>query len=109
VKARIRLALLSGDKSSSKVSAILNPHELICGNETIAGVLARFQEGLELHVDSSSDESVAIVSHGTVISAFAESELGIDAVELWETYGLPGLIEFEWPNGDTILDQRAFE
>jgi broad specificity phosphatase PhoE len=101
--------LSSAERRQIIVKSLRNPHELIYGNETIAGALARFREGLELHVDSSLDEPVAVVSHGTVISAFAESELEIDAVELWDNFGLPGLIEFEWPNGDTILDQRAFE
>jgi len=101
--------LNSNDRRNIIIESLRNPHELVYGTETINTALERFRKGIKRHVDKSSLETVAVVSHGTVISAFVEDELGIGAVETWDNFGLPGLIEFEWPNGDTIVDQCAFE
>jgi broad specificity phosphatase PhoE len=101
--------LSSNDRRNIIIESLRNPQELVYGTESINTALERFQTGIKRHVGKSSIETVAVVSHGTVISAFVEDELGIDAVETWNNFGLPGLIEFEWPNGDTLLDQCAFE
>ena len=56
-----------------------------------------------------TDETVAIVAHGTVISTFVGENLDIDPVPIWDSIGLPGFVEIEWPNPTEILDQQKFE
>ena len=56
-----------------------------------------------------ADQTVAFIAHGTVISTFVAELLDTDPVPIWESLGLPGLIEIEWPRPSKILMQLNFE
>lgn len=73
--------LNSNDRRNIIFESLRNPQELVYGTESINTALERFRTGIIRHVDKSSLETVAVVSHGTVISAFVEDEIGIDSVE----------------------------
>ena len=59
-------------------------------------------------VDQDAD-AVAVVAHGTVFAMFVGSVLDIDPIPIWESLGLPGLIEIEWPDPTEIVSQRNFD
>ena len=52
---------------------------------------------------------MAVVAHGTVISTFVASVLDIDPVPVWESLGMPGLVEIEWPEPTEIISLQNFE
>jgi broad specificity phosphatase PhoE len=98
------------DRQSLVIECIRNPNELIWGSETVSAARDRFSSAVNRLLDNAQDdETVAIVSHGTVITTFVGEKLGIDPVPIWESMGTPWLIEIEWPNPTEILDQRLFD
>ena len=44
-----------------------------------------------------------------MISIFVAEFLDTDPVPIWESLGLPGLIEIDWPRPSKILMQLNFE
>jgi len=54
-------------------------------------------------------EAVAVVAHGTVIATFVASVLDIDPIPIWESLGLRGLVETEWPEPTEIISQQNFD
>ena len=54
-------------------------------------------------------EAVAVVAHGTVIATFVASVLDIDPIPIWESLGLCGLVEIEWPEPTEIISQQNFD
>jgi broad specificity phosphatase PhoE len=63
------------------------PEEVVFGEESASGALARFSAA----VDGLPARSV-VVSHGTVISLYAASRTGDDAYAIWSELELPDLV-----------------
>jgi broad specificity phosphatase PhoE len=89
--------------------ALRQPDELLFGEETVSSSVERFTAGIELADSSLPDGDIAVVSHGTVITGFVGSLLGIDPVPVWQELGLPGYIVINWPNPTGIESQRNFD
>lgn len=99
----------SAQRAAIVIESLRKPNDLIYGVETIAAAESRFASAVDSCMNDSTVESVAIVAHGTVISAFVGNLLDIDPVPIWESFGLPGFIELEWPNPIEIVQERRFE
>jgi len=97
------------DRRSLVIECIRKPDELIWGAETVSTARIRFGNAVSRLLENVHDETVAIVAHGTVITTFVGEMLDIDPVPIWKSMGTPWLIEIEWPNPTTILDQRQFD
>jgi broad specificity phosphatase PhoE len=69
-------------------AAFARPSEVVYGGESIDAARERFAAAAER-------PGTAIVSHGTVISAFAAARTGTDPFELWGRLGLPSLVVLE--------------
>jgi broad specificity phosphatase PhoE len=68
------------------------PDILIFGNETANQARDRFRRAVDLTLQSYTGRNTAIVSHGTVISLFVSSLIGLDAFKFWRELGLPSLV-----------------
>jgi broad specificity phosphatase PhoE len=90
------------------IDCIRRPDELIYGSEPVRTATDRFGAAVAKLMSDQEAESVAVVAHGTVISTFVASVLNIDPVPVWESLGLPGLIEIEWPRPTEIISHRNF-
>jgi len=72
------------------------PDRLVLGNETADEAYERFGDAVdELIVREPGD--VAVVTHGTVISLFAQRRAKQEPFALWRRMGLPSFIVLEVP------------
>ena len=79
----------------SMVALFFNqPDELVLGEETADEAYARFGEAVD-GVLAKEAGDVAIVTHGTVISLFAQRRAGVEPFGLWRRMGLPSYIVLE--------------
>ena len=73
------------------------PDELVFGEETANQALARFRgsvlELLKLH----PDESIAITSHGTVMTLFVCGPNPLEPIQFWSSLELPALVVLRRP------------
>ena len=67
------------------------PGELVWGNETAEGALARFEGAVGAVLDARDEDVVVVVAHGTVISLFIAKYNDVEPYELWRRLGLPSL------------------
>ena len=65
------------------------PAERVLGRETADEALRRFEAAVGRVLADHADESVAVVSHGTVIALFVAKRAGGKAFDLWRQMGLP--------------------
>lgn len=99
----------SAERRSLVLESLRKPDEMIYGTETVRVAMNRFSRAIRRLINENTDQSVAVVAHGTVISAFIAAELDIDPGAIWSSQGLPGFVEIEWPNPSRILNQQKFE
>jgi broad specificity phosphatase PhoE len=72
------------------------PERLVLGNETADEAYARFGEAIDGIIEREAGD-VAVVTHGTVISLFAQRRAKVEPFGLWRRMGLPSFIVFEVP------------
>lgn len=89
--------------------ALRSPDELHYGSETIYEAVQRFHTALIDADRFSQPGDMAVVSHGTVISAYVSSRVGVDPVETWNSIGMPGFICLNWPDADNIELRQNFD
>jgi broad specificity phosphatase PhoE len=65
------------------------PEALVFGSETARRTLTRFSFAVRSVMLSSAGRSVAIVTHGTVMSLFVSELTGCDGFRFWKQLGLP--------------------
>lgn len=75
-----------------------SPKEVIFGLESANQALNRFSEAIQAVMDSCPERSVAIVSHGTVMSLYYGAVTGSDSYQFWRQLGLPGFYTVSWPD-----------
>lgn len=73
------------------------PDELILGGETAHAALTRFTLALDAALATTTERSVAVVTHGTVISLYVAHRFGMDGYHLWWRLGLPALVVTDAP------------
>lgn len=74
------------------------PDEPAFGTETARAALARFSAALDDALASVTERSVAVVTHGTVISLYAAHRFGMDGYTLWWRLGLPARVVADAPD-----------
>ncbi len=73
------------------------PDDLVFGNETAMQAVERFGEGIAAALSAWPDQTVVIVTHGTVLSLFAARHNPIDPYTLWRQLGLPAFLVLDRP------------
>lgn len=96
---------------STVIEAIRRQDEQIMGSETVGTARMRFGTAVErlMAAFGNNGQTVAVIAHGTVISTFVADLLETDPVPIWESLGLPGLVEIEWPRPSKIVNELNFE
>jgi broad specificity phosphatase PhoE len=93
----------SREAFQAQVARLLrHPHELIFGAETGEAARRRFAHAIDRVLAQHPAGSVAVVTHGTVLSLFLADVTGIDPVPFWLGLGLPALVVLSLPNFDLI-------
>ena len=74
-----------------------NPTQLVFGQETADQAFKRFDGAVSDVLARYSAQTLAIVSHGTVLSLFISRHCNLDAFTFWQALGLPACITLAWP------------
>ena len=68
------------------------PFELIVGEETAHAALERFESAVRAAAAEAPDQTIAIVTHGTVLTLLTAKYNPIAAFEFWEALTLPSYV-----------------
>jgi broad specificity phosphatase PhoE len=70
-----------------------HPAELVFGEETADAAYQRFAHALEHLVNTHLAQTLAVVTHGTVMALWASRHIpGVDGFTLWNQLGLPSAL-----------------
>jgi len=83
------------------------PSDLIFGNETANQARRRFTQAVEKAVKTHPHKTIAIATHGTVISLFVAQKTRTNGFDLWLQLNLPSYAVFDLPDYklNTIVTQ----
>ncbi|MBL8162223.1 MAG: histidine phosphatase family protein [Anaerolineae bacterium] len=79
-------------------NAMQHPQKKAYGDETFQAAQDRFARAIGELVDSDDDETVIVVSHGTVLALYIASLTGLDAFSLWELLDMPSYAVVSLPD-----------
>jgi broad specificity phosphatase PhoE len=74
------------------------PADLVFGSETADQAHRRFEQALSLVLEKYRDETVAVVTHGRVLTLLVTRALGLDPFPFWKRLGLPSFAITTWPD-----------
>lgn len=74
------------------------PNDLIFGNETADQAHLRFTRAIEKAVKTHPHKTIAIATHGTVISLFTAQKTRTNGFDLWQQLNLPSYVVFDLPD-----------
>ena len=75
-----------------------HPNTVVHGEETGNDAYARFAAAVDDVIAQYPQQTVAISTHGTVISLFAQHRAGVDPKPLWESLQTPAFVVFQLPS-----------
>lgn len=78
------------------------PDELILGSETASEAHTRFAKAVDSILRSHQNQTIVIVSHGTVISLFVSRLTGVADMSLWSALGLPSFVVIDMQSNTLI-------
>ena len=70
------------------------PDALVFGQETATQAYTRFAGAVERALAAHPDGDVALVTHGTVMTLYAERHAGVEPVAFWQALTMPDLTTF---------------
>ncbi|MDQ2996252.1 MAG: phosphoglycerate mutase family protein [Chloroflexota bacterium] len=73
------------------------PNELVFGEETASQASARFDAAVRDILAAHPRQTVALVSHGTVITLFVAQHAGVAALPFWKCLGMPAIMVMSLP------------
>jgi broad specificity phosphatase PhoE len=73
------------------------PLERVMGEETAAEALERFEGAILKARAETSDQTIAVVAHGTVLTLLVAKHNPISAFEFWGGLGLPSFVVLDGP------------
>jgi broad specificity phosphatase PhoE len=79
------------------------PGELVFGRETADEAYARFYRAVHTVLDENRNQTVLVVSHGTVISLFVARLTGSSPLELWQRLGLPSFVAMDLHSSTLVV------
>jgi broad specificity phosphatase PhoE len=75
-----------------------HPGDLVFGSETADQAHRRFAQALGENLARNGTETVAVVTHGRVLTLFVTRALGLDPFPFWKRLGLPSFVVMAWPH-----------
>lgn len=101
---RSNVPFLSHDAFQSSIREFFRkPDQLVFGGETADQAHARFYRAVHSVLNEYRDKTMAIVTHGTVISLFVSRLAGSSDLELWHTLGLPSFVAMDLHSSTLIV------
>ncbi len=96
---REHVGWLSNSAFEQAVSAFFTqPNELVFGEETADQAGARFDAAVRDVLAAHPDQTVAIVSHGTVMTLFVAQHAGVTGLPFWKRLGMPAIVVLSLPD-----------
>jgi broad specificity phosphatase PhoE len=96
---RATAAWLSQTEFEEQVARLMNsPNALVFGGESAAAALDRFRRAVDQALSGAASETVALVTHGTVLTLFIGAFNPIDPLSFWKGLGLPAVVVVERPS-----------
>jgi broad specificity phosphatase PhoE len=86
-----------------------NPDRLIFGRETANEAYLRYKTALLNLIDNFSGETLAVVSHGTVMALFVAHANKFDPFPFWKQLGLPSYLVLARPEFGLLTDIENVE
>lgn len=80
--------------------AMAQPDKLLFGEETFTDARVRFAQQVDSLSAQYPDDTLAIVTHGTVLALYLAHLTAQDIYPLWESFGLPMYVEVDTQTGD---------
>ena len=74
-----------------------HPTELVLGGETAHQASVRFARTMTKVTSQYAEQSVAVFTHGTVLTLFVARATGIEPLALWKRLGLPSFVVLRFP------------
>lgn len=86
-----------------------SPEQAVGGWEAAAHALRRFMAGLQTHLRPDADRSVALISHGLVLSLYRAHLLGLPAADFaaWRQLGFAAVARVDLRGPTLIADFKA--
>ena len=81
------------------------PTELVVGEESARQAQRRMVNAVDAIIRRYQRETIAIVSHGTVMSLFAAHWNQVDGYAIWQSLGMPTALTFTLP-GYSLLEPQ---
>jgi broad specificity phosphatase PhoE len=69
------------------------PDKLLFGEETFTAAQERFSQQIDILLEQYSTETLAVVTHGTVLSLYLAHVSEQDVVALWNSLDMPAYAE----------------
>lgn len=82
------------------------PGELVFGKETANQAHARFYRSVHSILQEHTNKTIAIVTHGTVLSLFVSRLTGSSDFELWNELGLPSFVVVDIKSNELITKEN---
>lgn len=79
-------------------AAMLQSDQLLYGEETFQNARERFSTALHRIIDQHPDQTVGVVSHGTVLSLFLAPLMKRDVFDLWQAWTMPAFVVLSTPD-----------
>ena len=83
------------------------PDTLVFGSETADEAYTRFSTAVNTVRKNYANETIVIVSHGTVIALLVSRLLGISDLLIWSELGLPSYVVFDMRK-NTLITRKNF-
>lgn len=97
-----------GTFENKVVELFRNPDKRVFGEETANQAVSRFTKAMKTVERLNPRRSLAIVSHGTVISLWLERHAGADGVVTWKMLGMPAFVVYDRKQKKVVeLAERA--
>ena len=85
------------------------PQVLVFGNESADQAYRRLQSAIYSVLAAQEENTIVVVTHGTVLSLFVSRLTGIHAFSLWKELGLPAYIAVDVPSKSLIAKENIPE
>jgi broad specificity phosphatase PhoE len=96
--ARSDIGLNAAEFVAAVARFFAKPHELVFGDETADAAYTRFASALAGVIEVRCQRTVAVITHGTVLSLFAARAAGVEPFAFWQRLGLPAFVVLTLPD-----------
>ncbi len=96
-----------GDFEAAVIAAMQRPDEVLFGEESFTAARNRLDHALHHLMECYPDDTVAAVSHGTVMALWLAPLLHRPVEEVWRALGMPAYAVIDWPQKRIIHLQET--